>query len=141
MSNQTDHSGQSGTDPGKTDETDQTGPDPDKYDQTDEFAVLLTGSHLTSQGLMSLPDPADPVDTLVAAQARDNPDTFAAIARHWTWAYASPTQPEAGLEDGVRRVQAALGLPEGEARERLARADWCVEGVIAEGRQDGQDGL
>jgi hypothetical protein len=86
---------------------------------------------------MSLPDLDDPVDPVVAAQARDNPETFAAIAQHWTWAYASPTQPVAGLEDGVRRVQAALGLPEEEARERLARAGWREEVVIAGGGQDG----
>ena len=56
------------------------------------------------QGLLSFPDVDDPMDLDVAGQARDRPEVFAATARHWTWAFASPTRPEPSFEEKVSKL-------------------------------------
>jgi len=66
-------------------------------------SLLLIKILIHYQGLLSNPDVDEPMDLDVARQARDLPEVFAATARHWTWAFASPTNPEPNFKEKARR--------------------------------------
>ena len=64
------------------------------------------------------------MDLDVARQARDLPEVFAATARHWTWAFASPTRPEPNFKEKVPKLLDIFNLflitrPEEEEEEDI----------------------
>jgi len=93
-------------------------------------SLLLIKILIHYQGLLSFPDVDDPMDLEVARQARDLPDVFAATARHWTWAFASPTRPEPNFKEKVRLVEERLNVSSEEALTRLALVDWQLESLM-----------
>merc|ERR1719481_96663 len=82
------------------------------------------------QGLLSCPDLEDPVDSIVAAQARDQPEMFYDTARHWTSVYASLTSPLQGAEEKVNRLVAEVGGSHQEARDSLSRVNWDIDRLL-----------
>lgn len=84
-------------------------------------ALTLKTALLSLQALLSLPEPSDPQDAVVARQFLSAQDEFQATAKQWTEAYAHSNQV-VSRADKVKRIT-EMGFPEDAAAAALERTE------------------
>ncbi|XP_038055586.1 ubiquitin-conjugating enzyme E2 K-like [Patiria miniata] len=88
-------------------------------------AMTLRTVLLSVQALLSLPEPDDPQDAVVAQQYKENQDAYRRTARHWACAYAGAKSSSRELDEKVERIT-EMGFNESDARDALSSTDWDV---------------
>ncbi|XP_071786747.1 ubiquitin-conjugating enzyme E2 K-like [Asterias amurensis] len=92
-------------------------------------AMTLRTVLLSVQALLSLPEPDDPQDAVVAQQYKENQDAFQRTARHWTCAYAGAKHRSTELDEKIERIT-EMGFDESTARDALSATSWDVEKAV-----------
>ena len=89
-----------------------------------DFPCIGTLSHLLiwASALISLPDPADPYDTIVAEQFVNDHDAFCATAREWTLKHAISSDDRV-FNEFEREYPIPEGWGEGEDGETVIHVE------------------
>lgn len=86
---------------------------------------------LSIQALLTVPEPSDPQDAVVAAQYTRNRDLFNRTARFWTKFFAEcPGEQEQEFVTKVNKIT-ELGVAKDEAVSQLSYHNWDLDKTIA----------
>ncbi|TDG41321.1 hypothetical protein AWZ03_012260 [Drosophila navojoa] len=89
-------------------------------------AMTLRTVLLSLQGMLSVAEPDDWQDFVVAYQFKQRHDLFLLTARHWTSAYAGGTRSFPELDLKIQRLK-DMGIDEHKARAVLSKENWDLE--------------
>ncbi|KRF93996.1 ubiquitin-conjugating enzyme E2-22 kDa [Drosophila mojavensis] len=89
-------------------------------------AMTLRTVLLSLQGMLSVAEPDDWQDFVVALQFKQRQDIFLLTAKHWTSAYAGGTRSFPELDLKIQRLN-DMGIDEHKARAVLSKENWDLE--------------